>query len=256
MSLVFSTTLCKLVKYQNWSFSSLPTGTFGQAESWSIHISSSWIHPGVPFEVLTDPLSMPDHEILNVKTGLSHAINPDMTEEDRGELKVNCIISQKLTWAVQDTVSAFFTSPAKRRRKKMQILLKGIEAWVLQSYNYSYGKDYCTYAMQVLTQSKLKKVGDLNLEQVCLLLHFRLCDEIVRHTNKLSNHSALKCFDAVAPPHTSEPPHLSLASIDPIISSTDELSQLKKKMKLYWPVLGNWVIAASNTFKDRTWKIQ
>lgn len=110
--------------------------------------------------------------------------------------------------------------------------------------------------MQVLTQSKLKKVGDLNLEQVCLLLHFRLCDEIVRHTNKLSNHSALKCFDAVAPPHTSEPPHLSLASIDPIISSTDELSQLKKKMKLYWPVLGNWVIAASNTFKDRTWKIQ
>uniref|UniRef100_A0A3Q2UUN2 WD40 repeat domain 95 n=1 Tax=Haplochromis burtoni TaxID=8153 RepID=A0A3Q2UUN2_HAPBU len=76
---------------------SLPTGTFGQAESWSIHISSSWIHPGVPFEVLTDPLSMPDHEILNVKTGLSNAINPDMTEEDRGELKVNCIISQKLT---------------------------------------------------------------------------------------------------------------------------------------------------------------
>ncbi|KAL3991564.1 intermediate filament protein if [Sarotherodon galilaeus] len=80
-----------------WSAQGEFIGTFGQAESWSIHISSSWIHPGVPFEVLTDPLSMPDHEILNVKTGLSQAINPDMTEEDRGELKVNCIISQKLT---------------------------------------------------------------------------------------------------------------------------------------------------------------
>uniref|UniRef100_A0A3B4FYP8 WD40 repeat domain 95 n=1 Tax=Pundamilia nyererei TaxID=303518 RepID=A0A3B4FYP8_9CICH len=80
-----------------WSTQGEFIGTFGQAESWRIHISSSWIHPGVPFEVLTDPLSMPDHEILNVKTGLSHAINPDMTEEDRGELKVNCIISQKLT---------------------------------------------------------------------------------------------------------------------------------------------------------------
>lgn len=76
-----------------------------------------------------------------------------------------------------------------------------------------------------------EKVADLNLEQVCLLLHFRLCDEIVRHTNKLSNDSALERFDAVAPPTTGKPPDLSLASIDPIISSAEELSQLREKKR-------------------------
>uniref|UniRef100_A0A3Q0R1H2 WD40 repeat domain 95 n=1 Tax=Amphilophus citrinellus TaxID=61819 RepID=A0A3Q0R1H2_AMPCI len=77
-----------------WSAQGEFIGTFGQPESWSVHIPSSWIHPGVPFEVLIDPLSMPHHEILNAKTGLSEAINPGTTEEERGELKVNCIFSQ------------------------------------------------------------------------------------------------------------------------------------------------------------------
>uniref|UniRef100_A0A3B4WTK8 WD repeat-containing protein 49-like n=1 Tax=Seriola lalandi dorsalis TaxID=1841481 RepID=A0A3B4WTK8_SERLL len=61
--------------------------TFGQSESWSIHISSSWMHPAVPYEVLIHPLSMPDHEIWNVNTHLSDAVNPDKTEADSGELK-------------------------------------------------------------------------------------------------------------------------------------------------------------------------
>lgn len=61
----------------------LPTGTFGQADSWSVHLSSSWMHPAVPYEVLIDPLSMPDHEILNVSA-------------DRGELKVSRVTSQMI----------------------------------------------------------------------------------------------------------------------------------------------------------------
>ncbi|XP_026232153.1 WD repeat-containing protein 64 [Anabas testudineus] len=70
-----------------WSAHGEFIGTFGQTESWSVHISSSWMHPAVPYEVLIDPLSMPDHEILNVKKHLSDAINPDRTEADRGELE-------------------------------------------------------------------------------------------------------------------------------------------------------------------------
>ncbi|XP_044058809.1 WD repeat-containing protein on Y chromosome [Siniperca chuatsi] len=70
-----------------WSAHGEFIGTFGQSESWSIHISSSWKHPAVPYEILIDPLSMPDHEILNVKTCLSDAINPDKTEAHIGELK-------------------------------------------------------------------------------------------------------------------------------------------------------------------------
>ncbi|XP_070762639.1 cilia- and flagella-associated protein 337 [Enoplosus armatus] len=70
-----------------WSAHGEFIGTFGQPESWSVHISSSWKHPAVPYEVLIDPLSMPDHEILNVKTCLSDAIIRDKTEAHRGELK-------------------------------------------------------------------------------------------------------------------------------------------------------------------------
>ncbi|XP_008274872.1 WD repeat-containing protein on Y chromosome-like [Stegastes partitus] len=70
-----------------WSAQGEFIGTFGQPESWNVHIPSSWMHPGVPFEVLIDPLSMPDHEILNAKTCHSDAMNPDRAEADRGEVK-------------------------------------------------------------------------------------------------------------------------------------------------------------------------
>lgn len=79
---------------------SLSTGTFGQSESWNVRIPSSWVHPAVPYEVLIDPLSMPDHEILNAKTHLCDAIHPDKTEPDRGELEVSCSTSQMIIWAV------------------------------------------------------------------------------------------------------------------------------------------------------------
>ncbi|XP_075330688.1 cilia- and flagella-associated protein 337 [Odontesthes bonariensis] len=71
-----------------WSARGESIGTFGQPEIWSVHIRSSWVHPGVPYEVLIDPLSMPDHGILNGKSHLFEAINPDTTEADRGELKI------------------------------------------------------------------------------------------------------------------------------------------------------------------------
>lgn len=44
----------------------------------------------------------------------------------------------------------------------------------------------------------------------CPLLHFILCREIVRHTNKLSNHRALKGLDSVEPASSSGRPDLSL----------------------------------------------
>ncbi|KAM8769789.1 cilia- and flagella-associated protein 337 [Acanthopagrus schlegelii] len=70
-----------------WSAHGEFIGTFGQSESWSVHISSSWKHPAVPYEVLIDPLSMPNQEVLNSKTQFSEAINPDKTVADRGEPK-------------------------------------------------------------------------------------------------------------------------------------------------------------------------
>lgn len=69
----------------------MSTGTFGQPESWNVHITSSWKHPAVPYEILTDPLSMPDHEVLISKTHHCDTTNTDNTVAHRGELKVSCI---------------------------------------------------------------------------------------------------------------------------------------------------------------------
>ncbi|XP_047248313.1 WD repeat-containing protein 49 [Girardinichthys multiradiatus] len=70
-----------------WSAQGEFIGTFGQPEMWSVQIPSSWTHPGIPYEVLIDPLSMPHHDILKRKSHLSIAISSDVTETDRGELK-------------------------------------------------------------------------------------------------------------------------------------------------------------------------
>nr|XP_043888085.1 WD repeat-containing protein on Y chromosome isoform X1 [Solea senegalensis] len=51
-----------------WSRSGEFIGTFGQSDIWNIHVPSSWTHPAVPYEVLTHPLSLPDHDLLNFKT--------------------------------------------------------------------------------------------------------------------------------------------------------------------------------------------
>ncbi|KAM6933329.1 cilia- and flagella-associated protein 337 [Xenentodon cancila] len=69
---------------RSWSAQGEYIGTFGQPEIWNVHVSSSWMHPHIPFEVLTDPLSMPDLDFLNGKPHRSESINP---EADRGELK-------------------------------------------------------------------------------------------------------------------------------------------------------------------------
>lgn len=78
----------KTLKWRIWSLSA---GTFGQSESWSVHISSSWKHPAVPYEILIDPLSLPEHAILNLKSDKS-----DKTEDQRTELKVSCGTSEMI----------------------------------------------------------------------------------------------------------------------------------------------------------------
>ncbi|XP_024910709.1 WD repeat-containing protein on Y chromosome [Cynoglossus semilaevis] len=70
-----------------WSARGECVGTFGQTDCWSIHITSSWLHPTVPYEVLIHPLSIPDHEMLNFKSYFSDAINPDETGAGCRELK-------------------------------------------------------------------------------------------------------------------------------------------------------------------------
>lgn len=62
-------------------------GTFGQNEIWSTCVSSSWKHPAVPYEVLIDPQSVPNPEILNMETNASNSGGT----HHRGGVKVSCV---------------------------------------------------------------------------------------------------------------------------------------------------------------------
>ena len=55
------------------SFTFIPPGTFGQNHPWDVFTPDSWGHPRVPFEILTDPWSMPTQLLLetDVPTGRS-----------------------------------------------------------------------------------------------------------------------------------------------------------------------------------------
>lgn len=53
------------------------TGTFGQPDQWDIHNSSTFLHPMVPYDVLIDPVSMPDHPIMQEKHNLDSIIHAE-----------------------------------------------------------------------------------------------------------------------------------------------------------------------------------
>ncbi|XP_029373499.1 WD repeat-containing protein on Y chromosome-like [Echeneis naucrates] len=80
------------------------SGTFGQSECWSIHISSTWMHPAVPYELLIHPASLPEYESLNVETHLSDVVSADKTAADCGELKSETDSKLRLaTTSISDT---------------------------------------------------------------------------------------------------------------------------------------------------------
>ncbi|XP_010622262.1 uncharacterized protein LOC104862195 [Fukomys damarensis] len=51
-----------------WTKDGVYIGTFGQSNPWDIFTPSSWSHPRVPYEILTDPQSMPTHPTLEGET--------------------------------------------------------------------------------------------------------------------------------------------------------------------------------------------
>ena len=40
-------------------------GVFGQSEKWNIHRPQTFQHPMIPYDVLIDPQSLPDHPIMS-----------------------------------------------------------------------------------------------------------------------------------------------------------------------------------------------
>lgn len=141
-----------------WSASA---GTFGQSESWSIHISSSWKHPAVPYEVLIDPLSVPDCDVLNFKTDVSDAINAGKAETRGGEPKVSCIASQMIFWVLQ-AAPPFLSIMQKLNSSQPCLLLLGLYC----SLRYTVSQVLLQHP--TTTHTHRGNVGELNpLQQHC-----------------------------------------------------------------------------------------
>ncbi|XP_021078356.1 WD repeat-containing protein 49-like [Mus pahari] len=72
-----------------WSQDGAYIGTFGQNRPWDVFTPDSWGHPRVPFEILTDPRSMPTHPVL--ETDVPAGSSGGRQEQDHGtEEKVPC----------------------------------------------------------------------------------------------------------------------------------------------------------------------
>ena len=56
-------------------YDSFIKGTLGQPKHWDIYDPSTYQHPMAPYDVLVDPVSIPDHPLLDTKS----------ESEDRGE---------------------------------------------------------------------------------------------------------------------------------------------------------------------------
>lgn len=52
-------------------------GTFGQPDAWDIYNQSLWQHPMVPYDVLIDPMSLPDHPVVAEKQNMHQIIHED-----------------------------------------------------------------------------------------------------------------------------------------------------------------------------------
>ncbi|XP_038200439.2 WD repeat-containing protein 49-like [Arvicola amphibius] len=69
-----------------WSKDGAYIGTFGQSRPWDVFTPASWSHPRVPFEILTDPQSMPTYPILetDIPAGCSEGRQePDAVMEEK-----------------------------------------------------------------------------------------------------------------------------------------------------------------------------
>ena len=66
------------------------TGTFGQPEPWDIYNVSTWQHPMAPFDVLVDPMSMPEHPVIEGKINTHQVVHEDSAANSDGEEVCGC----------------------------------------------------------------------------------------------------------------------------------------------------------------------
>nr|XP_006820825.1 PREDICTED: WD repeat-containing protein on Y chromosome-like [Saccoglossus kowalevskii] len=68
-----------------WTFDGEYVGTFGQQEPWDIYNRSTFAHPMVPYDVLVDPQSLPNHPILDGKPSAAQIIHAESLENGENQ---------------------------------------------------------------------------------------------------------------------------------------------------------------------------
>ncbi|KAM8819731.1 cilia- and flagella-associated protein 337-like [Eudromia elegans] len=68
-----------------WSLGGEYIGTFGQREPWEVSTPASWKHPQVPYEILTDPQSLPLHPALEGEAPAPQATSSEQRPKAQGK---------------------------------------------------------------------------------------------------------------------------------------------------------------------------
>ncbi|XP_028817157.1 WD repeat-containing protein on Y chromosome isoform X4 [Denticeps clupeoides] len=166
-----------------WSRNGEFIGTFGQLDRWSVHTPSSWKHPGVPYEVLVDPLSMPTHSVLDRERDKAGCSDQDETDDPPTDEALRLTTSE---------LQLDEDRQSKLRHPPLCISDGDIEREISSAF---------------LPAQPGK----------------RLRHEIFKHANKLLHHGSpkacatLKCFDIDDVSSTCKRPDLPLSGSDPVI---------------------------------------
>ncbi|KAH3841539.1 hypothetical protein DPMN_115005 [Dreissena polymorpha] len=68
-----------------WNMEGHYVGTFGQPDPWDIYNMGTWQHPMVPYDVLIDPMSLPDHPVVSEKQNMHQIIHEDSARNSTSE---------------------------------------------------------------------------------------------------------------------------------------------------------------------------
>lgn len=98
--IVFASARCHAVQAKTSSRRNICSlaGTFGQSESWSVPVRSSWKHPAAPSEVTNDLSCTRDGETQSLNANLPNGAAAGEAGSNAGELKVGGVASQMINW--------------------------------------------------------------------------------------------------------------------------------------------------------------
>ncbi|KAL4229841.1 hypothetical protein ACF0H5_010233 [Mactra antiquata] len=90
-----------------WNMEGHYVGTFGQPDVWDIYNQSLWQHPMVPYDVLIDPMSLPDHPVVAEKQDMHQIIHEDSKKnETDGRTPTPPIVYNKQQFHIDDDTIA------------------------------------------------------------------------------------------------------------------------------------------------------